>query len=193
MDSILLLRQMVLGALVPFVAGCGLSAYEAKMAAAQRRADEFDRKEVALGSAITPPDGCPVDIALRTPRGIVSQPDAVPQNGFFYRYGSVSGKGAVHEVLIGADTNARFARQAIQKTFPSATPLSVKSVEVPGQEAMSFESWTEGDGAGKTYIYLHQAGSLAAALAYRAGKADADTEAVIEASLKTLVLRPRRD
>jgi hypothetical protein len=159
------------------------------MAAAQRRADEFDRRETALGSAITPPDGCPVAIALRTPRGIVSQSDA--QSGFFHRYGSAAGKGAVHEVLIGGDTNPHAARQAIQRTFPNAVALSVKTVEAPGREPLSFESWTDGEGTGRTYIYLHQSGNLAAVLAYRASRSDADTETVIEASLKSLVLRPR--
>lgn len=188
------MRSMPLMAiLLPFIAGCGLSGYEAKMEAAQRRADEFDRKEVALASAITPPEGFPVDVALRAPRGIASKPDGPPQNGFFYRYGSAGGKGQVYELLLGgtADANVNFTRQHIQRMFPSATALPAKTLEVADHEPLSFETWGEGDGSGKTYIYLYQTGGLVVALAFRASKADADVESAIEASLKTLVVKPR--
>jgi hypothetical protein len=185
-------QPLLVPVIFPCIAGCGLSAYEAKMAAAQRRADDFDRKEVALASAIVPPEGLPVDIALRAPRGIAANPDPVPQSGFFYRYGSAGGKGQIHELLLGAMVgNANVARQQIQKMFPAATPLPAKTVDVPDHEPMTFETWAEGDASGKTYVYLYQTGGLVTALAFRAGKADADVEGAIEASLKTLVVKPR--
>lgn len=177
-------------------AGCGLSAYEAKMAETQRRADQFDRKENVLGGVITPPEGCPVDVTLRVPRGLVTKAESVPQNGFFYRFGrSASGSSGGHgifEMFVGAsaDGNAVAVRQQIQKTFPSAAPLPNKTVDAPGTESLSFDTWTEGDASEKAYIFLHQANGKVVAIAYR-GKPSADTDAVIEASLKTLTVKAK--
>jgi hypothetical protein len=74
--------------------GCGLSEYEEKMERSQQRIDDFDRDNQFLGNPIELPtkkneEGKPlpqVEIFLRPPRKVVSQPKADMRADLLYRY-----------------------------------------------------------------------------------------------------------
>jgi hypothetical protein len=187
------IRIILTAALLPFLLGCGLSAYEAKMTAAQHRADDFDRKENVLGGMIETPPACPIDVKLRAPGGISSKPDTARESDFFYRFRRRSGeKGqGLYEVLLGAAVSGAEARQKVQQEFPAATPLPARAFEGSGQEPLSFDAWVEGEANARTYIYLHQRAGMGVVVAFRTSKTDDDLESAITASLKTLTATVR--
>jgi hypothetical protein len=185
--------RLLAAALTASISGCGLSAYEAKMAEAQKRADEIERTESALGIVITPPDGCPVDVYLRTPRGVAGSSSESLVNDYFYRYPSAgSGKGIVSQLYLAAaaDGNLLTVRQRIRSSFPTAEALPARTVESADQRSLSFEAWTDSDFSTKNYIFLHQNGSNVVALVFRVAreKAGPEAESAIETSLRTLAL-----
>ncbi len=93
---------LVPGLFAVAASGCGLGEYEAKLVEQQRRLERFDRENKDLGGPLELPtvkdEPPPVDVFLRLPKGVQTQPENKETPSPFYQY---KGGGSFSNVWVG--------------------------------------------------------------------------------------------
>lgn len=195
-------NRVPLFAVALLLGGCGLADYEKKMEEAQKRVEVFDKE----GGALLAKE--PLELAsagergtifFRPPWGIKAKGTA---NGPFLTYlREFNKQGGKFEdafnnikavsVLVATDGNRDGFRKNIKEALADIQAVGKKSVARRGSAELPFEVWMDDSHAEESdVVYVYQSGQTLVALAFhlKKGKTEADSQEVIDASLRTLLI-----